>query len=37
MSEDYVQQYLLIADKIGNDIITWARPEGWPSSPSQVS
>ncbi len=34
---DFVANYRQFATKLGEDIITWARPEGWPASPTQVS
>lgn len=31
--ENYVALYREHAGKLGNDILQWARPEGWPASP----
>lgn len=34
--EGLIAQYNSFATKAGNDIITWARPEGWVESPMAV-
>ena len=35
--EEYINQYNIFADKLGESIITWARPEGWVPGPTSVS
>ena len=29
-------KYIVFAQKLGNDITTWARPEGWVVGPTSV-